>query len=262
MTARPTLQRSLLTTIKRLTIATRLYRPARLLSRRMRPHQLREFRSDVKLYRSLLPPGALCFDVGANVGKKSEAMLQAGSRVVSFEPNPAVLPELRACCGRRNNFVVVEAAVGSAAAVATLYARETHGVSSLLQEWEEEVSHTHQVPMVTLDSSIQRFGRPYYCKIDVEGWELEVLKGLTQSIPLLSFEFHLIDQEIRKTISCLERLAQFGSGRVNVTPAESAEFHLKEWMPLGEFLKWFPGDLEKSLPGKPYGDIFVKSDAA
>lgn len=247
---------------KRLSIATRLYRPARWLSRRIRPYQLRAFLGDIELFRSLLPPGALCFDVGANIGEKSEALLQAGGRVVAFEPNPLVLPELRARCGHHKNWALVEAALGSGGAIATLYARESHGQSSLAQEWEGKIVGSYHVPVVTLDSAIQHFGRPVYCKIDVEGWELEVLRGLTQTIPLLSFEFHLNDEDIRKTIACLERLIRFGSSCANITAAEASTFHLKEWVPLGQFLGWFPGDLKRSLPGHSYGDIFVKADAS
>lgn len=205
---------SLLTTAKQLSIATGLYRPARWLSRSIRPYQLRAFQADIELYRSLLPPNALCFDVGANIGEKSEALLQAGARVVAFEPNPLVLPELRARCDHHKNWTVVEAALGSGAAIATLYARESHGQSSFTQDCGGKVIANYHVPVVTLDSAIECFGLPAYCKIDVEGWELEVLKGLTQSIPLVSFEFHLNDREIRKTISCLERLTQFAPSRV------------------------------------------------
>jgi FkbM family methyltransferase len=253
---------SLLATAKRVSIASGLYRPARWLSRRIRPSQLRALRDDIELYRSLLRPGALCFDVGANIGEKSEALLEAGARVVAFEPNPLVLPELQARCGHHKNWTVVATALGSGAAIATLHARESHGQSSLAAEWGGNVIATYNVPVVTLDSAIQCFGSPAFCKIDVEGWELEVMRGLTQPIPLISFEFHLNDPGIRKTIACLEKLTQFGASRANITPAETSTFHFEEWIPLAQFLGWFPGDLEQSLPGFHYGDIFVKSDAA
>ena len=178
---------SLLSTAKRVSIAAGLYRPARWLSRRTRPYQLQVLHDDIKLYRSLLPTGALCFDVGANIGEKSEALLEAGSRVVAFEPNPVVLPELQARCSHRKNWTVVPTALGSGAAIATLYARESHGQSSLAAEWEGNVIGTYNVPVVTLDSAIQCFGSPAFCKIDVEGWELEVLRGLTQPIPLMAY---------------------------------------------------------------------------
>jgi FkbM family methyltransferase len=217
---------------------------------------------DVELFRSLLPPGALCFDVGANIGEKSEALLDAGARVVAFEPNPQVLPELRARCRHRSNWSVVATALGSGPAIATLRAQESHGQSSLSESWEGKVIATYKVPVVTLDSAIQCFGAPFFCKIDVEGWELEVLMGLTQPIPLLSFEFHLNERDIAKTGGCLRKLAQFGPSRINITPAESSSFHFDDWIPLAQFLAWFPGDLDRTLPGYRYGDIFVRNDAA
>ena len=87
---------SLSAAARRFTIASGLYRPARWLVRRLRPNQQRELQADVDFYRAILPPNALCFDVGANVGEKSEALLLAGARVVAFEPNPLVVPELTA----------------------------------------------------------------------------------------------------------------------------------------------------------------------
>lgn len=97
---------TMLATAKRVSITTGLYRPARWLNRRIRPHLLRALRNDIEFYRSLLSPGALCFDVGANIGDKSEALLQAGARVVAFEPNPLVTPELQARCGYHRDWTL------------------------------------------------------------------------------------------------------------------------------------------------------------
>lgn len=248
--------------MKQLTIATGLFRPARWLSRKVRPAARREFRDYVHLYRRLLPPGALCFDVGANVGKRSEALLHAGARVVAFEPNPRVLRELRARCGHWKSWTLMEAALGSTGQFGTLYARQRHGASGLLKEWADGIIETYHVPVLTLDAAIRHFGRPFYCKIDVEGWELEVLKGLSVPIPLLSFEFHLVERDISKAAGCLELLQGLGQAQVNLSPAEDAVFHFAEWQSLDTFRQWFPGDLERSLPHDIYGDIFVKSGAA
>lgn len=248
----------LLNALKRLSLATGLYGPARWLSRQLRPARRQVFLASVDLYRALLPAGALCFDVGANIGEKSEALLRAGAaRVVSFEPNPRVLPELRARCRRRQGWEVVEAAVGSAESVATLFAREYHGQSSLSEHWPGTTIASYRVPVTTLDAAIHRFGCPAYCKIDVEGWELEVLKGLSQPLDLVSFEFHLNEQNLARAVACLERLRQLGTYRVNITPAESSALHFEQWIPMDRFLEWFPGDLDQTLPGAPYGDIFV-----
>jgi len=217
----------------------------------------------VEFFQTLIPAGALSFDVGANIGEKSEALLASGAQVVAFEPNPLVLPELLARCGSRTQWRLIQAALGSSAAIATLHARESHGASSLDKSWDGgKVLSMYNVPVVTLDAAILHFGLPFFCKVDVEGWELEVLMGLTRSIPLISIEFHLNERDISKTLACLRSMERFGSSRVNLTPAESAELHLEKWMTLEEFLAWFPGDLSSTLPGCHYGDIFVLNEEA
>lgn len=221
---------------------------------------MKRFNDDQALYRDLIPRGSLCFDIGANIGAKSEALSLVGAKVVAFEPSCQVLPELRARCGHIKDWTVVESALGSEAAIATLYTRRNHAQSSLAENWEGTPAASHSVPVVTLDAAIKHFGRPYFCKIDVEGWELEVLRGLSQPIPLISFEFHLRDAEIAKARACLQRLMELDGTSANVTSAESSKFQFQEWMPLGRFLEWFPGDLAQTLSTDQYGDIFVRSN--
>lgn len=247
--------------LKSLSICAGLYRQARWLRRCLQPAHRQRHLGYIQLYRSLLPTGALCFDIGANIGEISDALLSAGARVVAFEPNPSVHPELRARCNHAEGWALVTAAVGNEPGITELFERGGQNAeqSGLDPDWGSEIIATHYVPVVTLDSAIRRFGIPFYCKIDVEGWELEVLKGLTHKIPLISLEFHLNEMNISKTSSCLERLLAFGPSNVNVTPAEGASFHLPDWMPIQDFLAWFPGDMHRSLPGDTYGDIWIKS---
>lgn len=248
---------------KRIALASGLYRPARWLATRARPRRLKSFRQEVALYRSLLPENALCFDVGANIGERSEALLRAGVRqVVAFEPNPIAIPELRARCGHDRRWTLVEVAMGRCASMQTFYLSAGSPTSSMERNWAEKVIGEIQAPVMSLDLAIAMWGVPDYCKIDVEGWEFEVLSGLTQSIPLLSFEFHLDPANVTRAKACLGRMVQLTPrARVNVTPAESARFHFDEWRSLEGFTEWFPGDLKESLPRwKPfYGDIFLSA---
>jgi FkbM family methyltransferase len=246
---------------KRLALATGLYRPARWLSTRVRPGKLAAFREEVAFYRSLLPTNALSFDVGANIGDKSEALLTAGARrVIAFEPNRAIVPELRARCGHDPRWTMIEAAIGAGPSLQPFYPRATHGISSMKRDWDGEVVSELEVAVMTLDSAIERWGMPDYCKIDVEGWEFEVLSGLSQPIPLLSFEVHLNDAGVERAKACLGRLVELShNAYVNVTPAETARFHLAEWRPINGVAEWFPRELRQSLPGDRYGDIYVRT---
>ena len=190
--------------IKRASISANVYGAALAAKRHLvdRPG-LRALREEIELYRVLLPARSLCFDVGANGGLRTEALLRAGHRVVAFEPQPECVRELKARCGRSSALTIVQAAAGEAGAVATLYQRAQSGQSGLVANWEGTILGRFDVPVITLDMAIAKYGVPHYCKIDVEGYELQVLMGLTSPVPLVSIEYHLTPEDIEKTRRCV-----------------------------------------------------------
>jgi FkbM family methyltransferase len=141
--------------LKELSIGLGLYRPTRWLSRRVRPNRWDTFQDDIAFYKQLIPNRELCFDVGANIGEKSEALLNAGLRVAAFEPNPDVIPELKARCQHDPNWTLLQAGLGSKSDIATLHIKASHLASSMKEEWEGQRNIACvPVPVVTLDSAI------------------------------------------------------------------------------------------------------------
>jgi FkbM family methyltransferase len=244
------------TEIKRLSIRFGFYRPTRWLSRRLRPSRQTSFDNDVSFYRDLLPAGGLAFDVGANIGEKSEALLAAGLRVVAFEPNPDVIPELLSRCQPSPNWTLIQVALSKNPGIASFYARTSHESSGFIPDWGGSPAHLYHVPVLNLDLAIAHFGVPDFCKIDVEGWELEVLSGLTQKPTILSFEFHLTEANIAQTKLCLDFLRQLGYTRANLAPAESTEFFHLTWIAIAELQEGFPGRYQ-AMSDLVYGDIYV-----
>lgn len=245
--------------VKSVAKAVGLYRSARWVNRHVlnRP-ELEEFRRDVAFYRSLLPAGALCFDVGANYGAKTEVLLQAGARVVAFEPQIDCLEELQSRMGANPRLTTLRAAVGSAEGTLTMYVGKHRTTSTLVKGWETaDVVDTVEVNVTTLDVAIGRFGVPDYVKIDVEGFEQEVLGGLTQRVPLVSFEYHLRGDGVARALACLDRLATLGTATVNVTPSERLAFAGDTWRTHRDFVTFFRDTLP-SMAGYHYGDIFVR----
>lgn len=247
---------SIKSVVRKLSISTGLYRPG-IFSRVTDRNKLKRFREEGAFFSRLLEPKSLCFDVGANIGEVSETLLSVGMRVVAFEPQLGCVEELKARCRHyRERFVACQNAVGASPGEATLYTHKNTVVSSFRKDWWEGSDSSVNVPVTTLDKAISTYGRPSYCKIDVEGWELEVLKGLSQPIPLISLEYHFKEREMDNTLACLQQLARFGELRINITPAETLSFTFPEWLPLDQFLKSFPEFRDR--PGYHYGDLFVR----
>jgi FkbM family methyltransferase len=185
-------------------------RAYRLLNSDIRNQRRRE----IKFYSALLKPGALCFDVGANLGQKTEIFLACGARVITIEPNPHCRPTLEFHFGGNPRCELLFTAVGSSEGEIELFTHLADSTASARSDWNLKVFGLKRemkallVPMTTLDTLISRYGQPDFIKIDVEGFETEVLKGLSAPVPLLSFEYH--DDEAARERECLVMLERMG----------------------------------------------------
>jgi FkbM family methyltransferase len=245
------------TAIKDITISTGLYGPARKTYRQFfNRNDLQQFRESAAFYSKFVHPNDLCFDVGSNVGDKAEVFLHLGARVVAFEPVPHCAREIAARCSNNPRLTVIQAAVGSAAGTAGMTVGKWDKISSLTPGWvrEQDVKEIIDVPVTTLDIEIKKFGIPKFCKIDVEGHEMEVLRGLSHAIPALTLEYTLSEKGIQKTLDCIDYLSRFGSLSINITTGEGSAFHWSNWIDKNQFKEKFP------IPGAPsdFGDIFIK----
>lgn len=133
-----------------------------------------------------LRPGDTMLDVGANVGFLSvvgAALVGATGRVIAFEPVPANARQVRrnARLNRLRQLEVVETAVGDRTGTARLVLAQHAGGAALAEaERPPDARGEIAVPIVRLDDWLAaRPGLwPALVKIDVEGAELQVLRGL------------------------------------------------------------------------------------
>jgi FkbM family methyltransferase len=161
------------------------------------------------LFGEFVKPGNLVFDVGANRGEYAEMFANLGARVVAVEPNSALTPLI---VERVPGATVVQAAVGATVGVADLFVGEGDGDSTLSDKYANVLRETHdltpiKVDVTTMDELAATHGEPDFVKIDVEGYEPDVLAGMSFKPPSLSFEFHgaLLDE----LASCLDKLSGY-----------------------------------------------------
>ena len=217
-----------------------------------------------RLYRSFVQPGDLVFDIGAHVGDRIAAFRRLGARVVAVEPQPALLRTLRLLYGGDPKVTIEAAAVGRQPGVVELNVNlDNPTVSTVSTDfiaaaanapgWEGQAwSKRIRVPLTSIDALIATHGTPAFIKIDVEGFEAEVLAGLTKQIQALSFEFTLIQRDIAR--ACIERCGALGYVSFNAVLGESQSFEHRDWIDALAMFRW----LGALPPQANSGDVYAR----
>jgi FkbM family methyltransferase len=219
-----------------------------------------------RLYAGFVRRGDLVFDIGAHVGDRVASFRRLGARVVAVEPQPAMVKVLKLFYGRSADVAIEALAVGrgigstsmminadnptvSTASVAFVSAaRDAPGWET--QRWSGSVA----VAVTTLDALIGKHGRPAFIKIDVEGFEAEVLQGLSHQVKALSFEFTTIQRDVAR--ACIERCIALGYGRFNAALGESQTLVHADWAGGEAIARWLA-----ELPhAANSGDIYAALD--
>ena len=145
----------------------------------------------------LFPDGGVFVDVGANMGLWSVPLGMRASKVVAVEANPATIPVLRENIGLNGLADVIEvleiAAWDSDGELSLLNPSATgHPMAGVMRTVPPREGH-QLVPCRRLDG-VLKVDRIDLVKIDTEGADLHVLRGMTEHIarfrPVLFIEMH------------------------------------------------------------------------
>jgi FkbM family methyltransferase len=219
-----------------------------------------------RLYGQFVRAGDLVFDVGAHVGDRVGAFRRLGARVVAVEPQPPLVTTLRLLYGLNRNVAIEPAAIGRVSGTVALKLNIDNPTVSTASDdfvraaagapgWENQAwTETIEVPLTTLDALIERHGRPAFIKIDVEGFEVEALAGLSRPVKALSFEFTTIQRDL--AFGCLARCTALGYRRYKAALGESQIFVEERWQTGEEIARWLKG-----VPAEANsGDIYAALD--
>jgi len=147
-----------------------------------------EEQEELRALRQLLHSGETFVDCGANIGLWSlvaAPMVWPDGRVVAFEPNLAVAKRLADAAVQSSVIEVHAVALSDKPGVLALDAGREHNLAHVSNEG------VHSVAATTLDAVLER--RPDGIKIDVEGYELNVLRGAVGALahrPWIIVEFN------------------------------------------------------------------------
>lgn len=215
-------------------------------------------------YAPFVPTGALCFDIGAHVGNRVWAWSRLGATVVAVEPQAICFQFLSRWYGKKENVTLLKKGVGANAGTQPLFiSSRTPTVTTFSASWIATVQQIDSfagvqwnekstIEMITLDEMIAQFGVPAFCKIDVEGYEFEVLRGLSYPLPALSLEY--IPAMMNTVFDCLDQLERLATYEYNWSVAESHRWQKPEWMPAQTIRQQFA----QMSTHAPSGDLYAR----
>ncbi|GAB2807183.1 class I SAM-dependent methyltransferase [Ferruginibacter profundus] len=176
---------------------------------------------EFSFYRSFLPSCKLIFDIGANDGHKTIVFKKLAARVVACDPDPHNIKILGMRFGNSQNVTIEPFAITDYIGECSFYIQQPGSpLNSINPQWKtilEEHNNNRWVEPIafskvtliakttTLDALIAKHGVPDFIKIDVEGNEQNVLKGLSHPVNYISFEV-LLPEFLHEAIECIRSL--------------------------------------------------------
>lgn len=220
--------------------------------------------SMMDLYSQFISKGDICFDVGANKGDRTAIFRRLGAKVIAVEPQSLNVKILRNTFNGLPEVEIVPMALGEAEGETEMFLASVDAVSSLSSEWisrttengrfkDVEWQNKETVKVTTLDKLIALYGKPSFIKIDVEGYEDHVLKGLSSPVTALSLEF--VPEYLEPAVNSIHHLSSLGRLETNVAYGESLTLEFQEWISPDALISILEKVDRKTLQ---WGDIYIR----
>lgn len=168
----------------------------------------------------------LIFDIGANNGNFTDNCLKSypDATIVSIEANDSLIPRLKNRFYRNDKVHIVNKIVSNKSnEIIDFHIGNQDTISTASREWitDSRFANNHRwdktirKQSISLDDLIKQFSKPDIIKIDVEGYELEVIHGLSEKQKDILFEW--TEEGFKKTSLVCEHLIKLGYSKFGYT---------------------------------------------
>jgi FkbM family methyltransferase len=209
----------------------------------------------------------IIFDIGCNVGDWTRANYSKDKKFICVEAAPVLAENTRIAFKDIDNIEVLSCAVSDKDDQEIEFYLTSNNsdpvLSSCVRRWETKSRFKDffdkkgiKVKTITIDRLIELYGEPEYIKIDVEGYENVVLRGLTHKSGMISFEWG--EEEKDCVIENINYLKGLGYKEFALHESDEYCYMPEEWVDYNDILKIVN---ETLVPERSYkwGMIFAKT---
>jgi FkbM family methyltransferase len=164
-----------------------------------------------RLFKTLIKPSFTAFDIGANIGCTSILFGDLAAQAIAFEPVPRTFDLLQknVLASGKENVKTYPFALGDENKSSEIYFSDTNrSMAFVLDRTSRDDAKTARIEVRRLDDLLSETGASSvdFVKIDVEGYELRVLRGAEATIkkyrPVVQMEFNAWTLDVQQRI-CL-----------------------------------------------------------
>jgi FkbM family methyltransferase len=214
----------------------------------------------MNFYSRWISSGDLVFDVGANHGDWCKVFRRLGATTIAFEPQANCVEYLKSYFWGDRKLKIENLALGTVEGREVMKMSKNTVLSTLsgtylantvksgrfsLDSWAGE----QEVDVTTLDNQIAKHGRPKFIKIDVEGFEAEVICGLSTAVEMVSLEFSR--ENLDNLLKALQHINSLGCYVFQFSPEEWFQITSEGWTDL----VGIQNQLNK-FSGLEWGDVY------
>jgi FkbM family methyltransferase len=179
------------------------------------------------------------FDVGANVGQTLGHLLKYApdAQIYSFEPTDGAFATLSANFGGRRNVHLQKMALGAEPGTMALQVRANSELNTLVAAGDAEGT-TQATEVSTVDEAVARHGISHLdlLKLDVQGWEMEVVRGASRLIADHNLIFVFAEMTFRSDEKEMQQFTELHDHLEAQGFVLSGLYELKRYGPRKEFV--------------------------